>query len=561
MATRRLNILIGARDRASRVLRAIGRSASALGKRFALVGGAAAGLAAVGLGLLIRSQLKTIDSTAKLADILGLTSEQLVGYQRAAELTGVDTNALGKAFARMQKNIGDAVDGLSTAQLAFDQLGVTTDELLALNTDEQFKLIADRLREIEQPAIRTQVALNLFGKAGLQIIKLAEVGSVGLTEFQKRTAELGATFNRLDAAKVEAANDALSDMKLAFIGIGRTLAIALAPTIQQFADNTTNAVAAISKIIRKSMNEWQEIGVRAFTRIEFAATNWRDVVKLAFASVQLKISEFQDDVAISIAAAFEIAVFKSKEILLRFRVFWDGFIADFFTVRQSIIDSFAGTLAGFVLKFKRGLGQITEDEFQAALKALPGQLEGIEMLRAAQAKESAKRRIAEDTQLNKDLLVLREQLNKSLALIADQGASKRTQDLEQRIKAARSVLSGADFESVVAGRLDALAKLGLGQLAQAAIAGDVGRAGGVAGAAGVGGPARGGGTSIEGRFITGVAQARAEEDRSLSELEELNKKQLESNTIASRALLVLEGLSTSVRRGQPLMGSGLGSLA
>ena len=560
MAQRRLRILIGARDRASRVLRAIGRSASALGRRFALVGTAAASLAVVGLGLLIRSQLKTIDSTAKLADILGLTSEQLVGYQRAAELTGVDTNALGKAFARMQKNIGDAVDGLTTAQRAFDKLGVSTDDLLKLNTDEQFKLLADRLIEIEEPAIRTQVALDLFGKAGLQIVKLAEVGSKGLAEFQERTAELGATFNRLDAAKVEAANDALSDMRLAFIGIGRTLAIALAPTIQAFADNTTNAVAGVSRSIRDNMQRAQEFVVRAFTIAEFAVKDWRNVVDLAFTNVSLTIAEFQDDVAISIASGFEIAMFKSREILLRFGVFFDGFLAGLLNIGKRISDGFAKPLAIAILLFKQKAGRITVDELNAALDALPEQFRGLEEFRTKQAQEAAARRINAQGELNKILQENEKEHVRKLGEIAATGESKRTRDLKRRAESLRSATFGLELQETLGRRLAALGEAPeLGLLARAAAG--LGEPGAADVPVAAGGAARRGAAAVTGRFLTGVQAARREEDRSLTELQELNEKQREANKIADRALLVLEGLSTSVLRGQSLTGSNLEATA
>lgn len=212
-------------------LNAFASRASSLGTT-ALVGlGTAAAAAAAGITALARPQFDAIDKTAKLADALGLSTEALVGFQHAADLSGVSQEALGKGLQRFEKTIADAGAGLSTAKRALDNLGLDSTRLVALSVDQALALVADRLPNMASSFQRTQTALDLFGRSGLGMVNMLADGSEGLRKAQEEAERLGLTFNRIDARQVEAANDAVSRLRSAFAGVGRTIAIETAPFI------------------------------------------------------------------------------------------------------------------------------------------------------------------------------------------------------------------------------------------------------------------------------------------------------------------------------------------
>ena len=200
-----------------------------------------AGAALVGLTALVKKTSETIDQQAKFADVVGLTTEEFAGYQVAAKITGVEMGQLNTGFTRMLKNVGDAEDGLSTATRALDKLGLSAEDLKQLATDEQIKLIADRFQQLENPVDKASVALNLFGRSGLALGKLLDQGSEGIERFQAEADALGLSVSRVDAAKVELANDALARVNFIAEAAGRSLTIELAPIIEKIADDFVKA--------------------------------------------------------------------------------------------------------------------------------------------------------------------------------------------------------------------------------------------------------------------------------------------------------------------------------
>lgn len=200
--------------------------------------GAAIGAAGIAAGLvaITKSSMESIDATAKLADRLGLTTEALGGLQHAANLSGVDTSGLQSGLEKMQLKLAAAKDGSSGAQAAFGKLGLSMDELSGLGTEDSLKLIADRIMAIEDPAERARAAFQVFGKQGMTMIPMLQGGSAGLEAMSAEADKLGLTFNRVDAAKVEMANDSISKMKGVFTGLGNEMAIQTAPLITALAD-------------------------------------------------------------------------------------------------------------------------------------------------------------------------------------------------------------------------------------------------------------------------------------------------------------------------------------
>lgn len=195
-------------------------------------------------GAIINNSAKAIDANAKFADSVGLTTEQLAGYKLQADITGASIEQFQKGTVRLQKSINDAVNGLSTAKRAFDTLGLDPESLRLLDTDQQIKQIADSFNNLTNQTDKTGVAVDLFGRSGVGLVKFLEEGSQGIESFRAEAEALGLTFSRIDAAKVEVANDAITRAKGITTGLGQALAIELAPAITAIADEFVEAAKA-----------------------------------------------------------------------------------------------------------------------------------------------------------------------------------------------------------------------------------------------------------------------------------------------------------------------------
>lgn len=197
----------------------------------------------------IVSQLEAIDEVGKASDQIGITTEALIGLRHAADLAGIDATALDKSLGRMQRSLSDAaLKGGETAQV-FQALGIDAKELVKAAPDEAFKVIADKIKGIENPTLRAKAAFDIFGRAGQELLSLLLAGSGAITAFQARAELLQQFVSREMAQSIEDANDAMLDMRTAASGLSRALAVGLAPTIEKLADGLTLATLNAGKLL------------------------------------------------------------------------------------------------------------------------------------------------------------------------------------------------------------------------------------------------------------------------------------------------------------------------
>lgn len=202
------------------------------------VAGLATG-AAAGISALAKESMSAIDSTAKLADTIGINTEMLVAFRHAAELTGAGAQLLDDSLSKMVKNVGEAAQGGGAAAGAFTQLGLSISSLARMAPDQQFSAISDSLNKIENSSIKNAIATDIFGKSGQKLINMLSLGSDGLAQMSTEAERLGITFNRVDAAKIEMANDSITRLGTAFTGLGNQVAIAVSPYLTEMANQLT----------------------------------------------------------------------------------------------------------------------------------------------------------------------------------------------------------------------------------------------------------------------------------------------------------------------------------
>lgn len=219
--------------------------------KFTGIGAIIAGaLGGIGVGALVEGQMEAIDSTAKLSDRLGIATEQLTGLQHAANLSGVSSEQLSTGLGFLLKNMADAANGGKETSAAFKSLGLDAKDLIGLPTDVAFGKISDALNAIDNPAQKAGAAVKIFGKAGQELLPLLAEGSKGLAEMSDDAVKLGISFNRVDAAKVEEANDAITRLKDVFIGIADQIGIAIAPGVTYVANAFTDLGIQVVTIFR-----------------------------------------------------------------------------------------------------------------------------------------------------------------------------------------------------------------------------------------------------------------------------------------------------------------------
>lgn len=205
----------------------------------------AGGLMGVAMGaaaaVIVSKQLAIIDSTAKTADKLGMQTEALGGLRHAAELTGVSQDVLDKSLLKMNKSLGEAISGTGEAKRYLEAMNLPIAELSRMKPDEAFAKISGEINKMGTQAEKTAAATSIFGRSGGDLINTMKLGEEGIKATAQEAEALGMTLSRIDAAKVEAANDSMARAKGFVSGLAKTLTVNLAPYITAVTDKLVEA--------------------------------------------------------------------------------------------------------------------------------------------------------------------------------------------------------------------------------------------------------------------------------------------------------------------------------
>ncbi|MFH1419470.1 MAG: phage tail tape measure protein [Planctomycetota bacterium] len=234
--------------RAEKKLKAFGASIRNMGLKMASLG--AAMLAPMAAAAKVFSSMG--DEVAKMSKRTGVSVETLSELRFVASQTGTEFATLENAFRKMQRSIYDAGRGLSTAVDALADLGLTFKDLDGLSPEQQFKLLADRISQVEDPTRKAAIAMSLFGRTGTNLLPMFAQGAKGIEALQKEARRLGLTMSAEDAAAAEEFTDTLDKLwKVVKMGVFRVGA-ALAPVLDKLAKTITDVVIKASAWIQKN---------------------------------------------------------------------------------------------------------------------------------------------------------------------------------------------------------------------------------------------------------------------------------------------------------------------
>lgn len=233
--------LIATTGQFQRAMRGAGKTIATLGEKvkssvgrlvnFKTVIGALLGGGA--LGLLVKRTLDEVDALAKAADNIGTTTQALRGLQLRANLAGVETEKLTKGLKRYLINIGDAVDGTGEAGEVLEAMGLNAAKIARLPLVESVAAFTDALETLGTTAERANAMSKLFGRTGADLAVFFRDGSKGIREAAAMAEQFGTAITRIDAAKIEQANDAFRLLREVIAGTRFAITKALAPALTE----------------------------------------------------------------------------------------------------------------------------------------------------------------------------------------------------------------------------------------------------------------------------------------------------------------------------------------
>lgn len=278
-------------------------------------------VALVGFGL---AQMSVIGTTARMANLLGLSTGSLQALEHQANMSGVSAEELHHNLMKMEEGISDSS---SKASKALSEMGISQAGFKDKSTLDQFTQIEQKMRAINNQGDRLRLAKELWGKSGASMAAMFDPAKHTLQEAREEAEKLGLVLSQADTKQIQEANKAWKMMKSAITGIGNSIAVELAPVITDIASGLKDMVLSLRQFLGE-MNvetpEWMRY-IRAIPVVfqMGMATITFGLMKLFEGLVQLlakipgvgqSIKDFADATSAASADQFKTMEAKAKEL-------------------------------------------------------------------------------------------------------------------------------------------------------------------------------------------------------------------------------------------------------
>lgn len=234
-----------------------------------------------------KGQAEAVDSLGKMADRLGLATEEMAAFEHAAALSGDSVEEVEQAIQRFNRQLGEAATGNKEAQEAFAQLGLDPRELAGMKPGDAFWMTADAINGLGTAYDRAAAAQAIFGRGGGRMLTFLQTGSDGFRKIAAEAQKFGRTFSAADFQAVQNMNDEITRAQLAMEGATRQLVIAAAPAIQAAAEAVTAAFAGMG-------SDADSLAVH-IDNLAFSWLSLEDAFTFGILSMDRSWAQFQED--------------------------------------------------------------------------------------------------------------------------------------------------------------------------------------------------------------------------------------------------------------------------
>lgn len=192
------------------------------------------------------------DNLDKMSKRTGIGVKALSELAFAAEQSGASLGSVERGIRGMQRSLLNAEMGSKAATDALSGLGLSVEDLSGMSPEDQFTMIADAIARIEDPSKRAALSMQLFGRAGSELLPMMSESADGIANLRREANELGRTMTEEDAQAAAELTDAMNRVKSVLIGVKNQIGAALAPAMTYLADLISKTSSTIVPLIREN---------------------------------------------------------------------------------------------------------------------------------------------------------------------------------------------------------------------------------------------------------------------------------------------------------------------
>lgn len=211
-------------------------------------GAVAAGILAGGFLAAAGGAAALVQSAGRQAEMLEQTSQKtgiavgtLQNWTVAMAQSGVGMDGLTRGVKQLSVQIVQSRTPNSQAAEKFSELGIT-----ANSVDDVLEQLADRFDMMPDGADKTRIAVELFGKAGQDLIPILNKGSAGLRESMNASKALGVVLSDDTVKSLAAADDAFDTLSVATKAAANQLAGLMAPAVTTVTESFSRGIGVVA---------------------------------------------------------------------------------------------------------------------------------------------------------------------------------------------------------------------------------------------------------------------------------------------------------------------------
>lgn len=244
---------------------ALGGVLADLGRRLIDVGLQAA-RAAVSFAVdMVTGTAELGDEIAKTSKGIGVASDQLQRLRFAAERSGGSADGMTKAIKLLTVGLEDAAEkGTGPVAEGLEAIGLSAKDLQGLGIEEQFSVISEALKGVDDEARKSAISMKLFGARGGSALKpLLDEGAAGIRALGDEAERLGGILGEDALKDSEEFQDSILDMKLAFAGIVRSIGSDLIPMFRGMIETVKEWTIENRELIQTKVRAFVEALIEA----------------------------------------------------------------------------------------------------------------------------------------------------------------------------------------------------------------------------------------------------------------------------------------------------------
>lgn len=222
-----------------------------------LAGGiAAAAAAAVSLTLTAGREAEAIDH---LSQRTGIATQSLQSWSVIMAQNNFQAESLTSGMRTLARQIVEARDPASKAAVAFEDMGLSVGSLSS--AESVIRAVSDKFQAMPDGPEKSRLAIELFGKAGLDLIPILNRGAKALDESSEEAKRFGLVLSGQHMGALTAADDAYDRLGKALDGLKTRLALTFAGPVTQGIEAMISGVTKLTGTVSNFSTELNKIKI------------------------------------------------------------------------------------------------------------------------------------------------------------------------------------------------------------------------------------------------------------------------------------------------------------